>query len=83
VVEGQVRGQHQTLTMGDVTLELVMALGGEDRDEVRIDGHPPVHAVTQGGIHGDTATAGAVINLMRPLLASRPGLRTVTEVPLG
>ena len=54
VVEGQVRGQHQTLKMGDVRLELIMALGEDERDEVRIEGVPPVHAVVQGGIHGDS-----------------------------
>ena len=81
VVEGQVRGQHQTLRMGDVRLELIMALGEDERDEVRIEGVPPVHALVQGGIHGDSATAGAVINFMWPLVEAEPGLRTVTEVP--
>lgn len=81
VAQGEVRGQHQRLRMGAVTLELVMALGEEERDEVRIDGDPPVDAVVRGGIHGDVATAGAVINFMRPLTQARPGLRTVTEVP--
>lgn len=83
VAEGQVRGQHQRLTMGDVELELIMALGEDERDEVRVAGLPPVHAIVKGGIHGDTATAGAVINFMWPLVEAEPGLRTVTEVPLG
>ena len=83
VAEGEVRGQHQRLKMGAVTLELVMALGEDDCDEVRVEGTPPVDAVVRGGIHGDTATAGAVINFVRPLLNARPGLRTVTDVPLG
>ena len=83
VAEGQVSGQHQTLTMGDVELELIMALGEDERDEVRVDGRPPVQAIVEGGIHGDTATAGAVINFMRPLVNARPGVRTVTDVPLA
>lgn len=83
VAPGQVCGQHQRLRMGQVTLELIMALGGSDRDVVRIDGQPPVNAVIEGGIHGDTATAGVVVNLLSPLLRAEPGLRTVTEVPLG
>ncbi|MGI5818963.1 MAG: dihydrodipicolinate reductase [Armatimonadota bacterium] len=83
VAEGQVCGQHQRLTMGDLTLELIMALGAEERDEVRVEGIPPVHAIVHGGIHGDTATAGAVINFMWPLIAAEPGVRTVTEVPLA
>ncbi len=80
VSPGQVRGQAQTLRMGRVTLELVMALGEQDRDEVRIEGEPPVHAIIEGGIHGDRATAGMVINLIEPVLRAEPGLRTVTEV---
>jgi len=50
---------------------------------VRVEGVPPVHAVVNGGIHGDTATAGAVINFMWPLVAAEPGVRTVTEVALA
>ncbi|MFO8082016.1 MAG: dihydrodipicolinate reductase [Armatimonadota bacterium] len=83
VAEGEVRGQHQTLTMGDVELELIMALGEDERDEVRVDGRPPVRVIVEGGIHGDTATAGAVINFMRPLVNAMPGVRTVTDVPLA
>ncbi|MGD9495147.1 MAG: dihydrodipicolinate reductase [Armatimonadota bacterium] len=83
VAAGQVRGQAQTVRMGAVTLELVIALGEQDRDVVRIDGEPPVHALIEGGIHGDTATAGTVINLLRPMLCAQPGLRTVTELALG
>ena len=83
VQPGEVRGQYQQLVMGDVRLELVMALGEDERDEVRVEGVPPVHAVVQGGIHGDTATAGAVINFMWPLVTGEPGLRTITEVSLA
>ena len=81
VAEGEVRGQHQTLTMGDLQLRLTMAIGEDECDEVQVDGVPPVHAIVEGGIHGDLATAGAVINFMRPLVSARPGLRTVTDVP--
>jgi len=83
VPPGRVRGQAQTLRMGRVTLELVMALGEPDRDEVRIEGEPPVRAIIEGGIHGDRATAGIVINLLAPMLSAEPGLRTVTEIGLG
>ncbi len=83
VQPGRVRGQAQALRMGRITLELVMALGEADRDEVRIEGEPPVRAVIEGGIHGDPATAGIVINLLEPMIHARPGLRTVTEIALG
>lgn len=83
VPAGRVRGQAQALRMGRVTLELVMALGEPDRDEVRIEGEPPVRAVIEGGVHGDRATAGIVINLLAPMLNAEPGLRTVTEIGLG
>ncbi len=83
VAAGEVRGQHQKLTMGAVSLELLMALDAEDSDRVRVDGEPSLNVVVPCGIHGDIATAGAIINFMRPLTMARPGLRTVTEVPLG
>ena len=83
VPAGRVSGQAQTLRMGRVTLELVMALGETDLDQVRIEGEPPVRAIIEGGIHGDRATAGIVINLLAPMLRAAPGLRTVTEIGLG
>lgn len=87
VAGGEVRGQAQTVTLtapeGKVALELVMALGEPSRDIVRVDGEPPVHLVVEGGIHGDRATAGAVINFLGPVLNAPAGLRTVTDVPLA
>ncbi len=87
VAAGEVRGQAQTVTLaapeGKVELELVMALGEPSRDIVRVDGEPPVHLVIEGGIHGDRATAGTVINFLGPVLKAPAGLHTVTEVPLA
>ena len=53
-----------------------------DRDEVRVEGVPPVHAVIEGGIHGDTATAGVVNNLLIRCYR-RSGIRTVTKCRWG
>jgi len=39
--------------------------------------------VVQGGIHGDVATAGTVVNFAAPCVKAAPGLRTVTDVPLS
>jgi len=87
VAAGEVRGQVQTVRasapQGKVELELCMALGERSRDVVRVDGEPPVSLVIEGGIHGDRATAGMVINFLGPVVKAPAGLRTVTEVALG
>lgn len=87
VKQGQVRGQAQKLRLtapqGIIQLELTMALDEPSLDAVRIEGEPPVDLMVQGGIHGDRATAGTVINFVASCVKAAPGLRTVTDVPLS
>jgi hypothetical protein len=87
VTPGRVRGQAQTVQLsapqGKVELELVMALGEDSRDMVRVEGEPPVNVMVEGGIHGDRATAGMVTNWLAPVVKAAPGLRSVTDVPLA
>ncbi len=87
VKRGQVRGQAQTLKLvapqGVIEMELIMALDEPSMDAVRVEGEPPVELVVEGGIHGDRATAGTVINFVTPCIKAAPGLRTVTDVPLS
>ena len=87
VKRGQVRGQAQKLKLtapqGVIELELTMALDEPSLDAVRIEGEPPVDLVVQGGIHGDVATAGTVVNFVGPCAKAAPGLRTLTDVPLS
>ena len=87
VKRGQVRGQAQKLTLtapqGRIELQLIMALDEPSMDAVRIEGEPPVAVLVEGGIHGDRATAGTVVNFVGPCVKAAPGLRTVTDVPLS
>lgn len=89
VVEpGQVAGIHQHLTgyldgMPALEMDLQMYVGADNpHDAVRIDGDPPVDLVVRGGIFGDTATVGALINAVPLIAAAEPGLRLASELPL-
>jgi 4-hydroxy-tetrahydrodipicolinate reductase len=88
VPPGLVRGQLQTVELSGpggrtLTLTLRMALGElEEYDEVVIEGDPPLHARIIGGVFGDTATAGCTANILSQVVAARPGLLTVLDLPL-
>jgi 4-hydroxy-tetrahydrodipicolinate reductase len=65
-----------------LVLDLTMRLEAENpRDEVRVTGDPPVHAVLPGGIHGDRATVAALVNTAARIREVEPGLRLMTELP--
>jgi len=87
VGEGMVAGIKQTVRcMVDgeevILLELQMRVDAEDpHDSVSIDGNPPVDTIIRGGIHGDSATVAVVINAIPRVLASKPGLITVRDLP--
>jgi len=88
VGEGMVAGIKQTVRCtvdGEevMALELQMRVDAEDpHDSVSIDGTPPIDAIIRGGIHGDSATVAIVINAIPRVLASRPGLITVRDLPV-
>lgn len=64
-----------------LVLDLKMYLDAEEpRDEVRVMGDPPVHAVLHGGIHGDRATVAALVNTAARILDAAPGLRLMTDL---
>jgi len=85
---GQVAGIHQVVSGRSnsrevLRLELEMSAGvAQPRDEVVIEGQPPVHMVIEGGIHGDLATAAIVANAIPAVVAARPGLLTMADLPL-
>ena len=86
--EGVVRGLHQICRgimrgqTASIMLDLTMAVGADDpRDEIRIDGVPPIHATIHGGVQGDQATCAIVANTLPRLLAAPPGLVTAIELP--
>src|SRR5512138_4032771 len=68
VARGRVAGLHHEVRVFAegrevVRLELTLAVAPEDpRDELVIDGEPPVRLVIPGGISGDAATVHAVVN---------------------
>lgn len=87
VRRGEIAGLHQRLLVSHegelkITMELVMAMGAADpRDEVEIDGDPPIRSVIPGGVQGDRATVGIMINAARAINAAPRGLITMRDVP--
>ena len=86
--EGNAAGQLQRAvgTIGGKTvIEAVvqMSAGADDpRDEIEIEGVPPVHLVIKGGIAGDQATAGVILNAVPLVIESKPGLVTMLDLPV-
>ncbi len=66
-----------------VSLDLQMYVGAESpRDHVLIDGVPPIDMTIAGGVAGDIATAAITVNCIPKLMAARPGLRTMIDLPI-
>jgi len=88
VAAGEVAGIHQTATgiVGGrprVHLALKMYVGApESYDAVEIDGTPPIDLRVRGGVFGDTATVGMLVNTAPLAADASPGLRTMTELPV-
>lgn len=89
VVPGQVKGVRQVARATfdgseKVRLDLEIYLGApESIDEYWITGRPDLHVVIPGGVHGDLATAGVIVNTIPSLLKAEPGLRIATELPFS
>lgn len=84
---GEVTGLRQTLRAFEgprlvisLTLEMAVQL---DRpgDDIWLRGIPDIHASIPGGLHGDIGTAAIVVNSIESLLACRPGLRIMQDLP--
>ena len=66
-----------------ISLDLQMYVAAESpRDHVLVDGVPPIDMTINGGVAGDIATAAIVINCIPKLVAARPGLLTMKDMPL-
>ncbi len=89
VQPGSVAGIHQiaTAVLGDreiVRLDLTMAVGIDASfDCIRISGDPPMELTVDGGIFGDTATVGVLVNSVPAVLSAAPGLVRVIDLPVG
>lgn len=66
-----------------VSLDLQMYVGAESpRDHILVEGLPKIDVTVAGGIAGDVATAAIVVNSLPKVLAARPGLITMLDLPL-
>jgi 4-hydroxy-tetrahydrodipicolinate reductase len=88
VPDGGIAGLHQTaIGVVDgkerITLDLRMDLGAESsHDAVQVDGTPPIDLRVEGGIFGDTATVGMLVNTALLLAEVSPGLKTMLDLPV-
>lgn len=66
-----------------VSLDLHMYVGADTpQDHVVIDGSPSVDMTIKGGIAGDIATAAISVNAIPKVVAARPGVLTMRDIPL-
>lgn len=68
-----------------ITLQFRAAVGEpESFDRVEIKGVPDIVSTIAGGVNGDIATCAIIINAIRSVLNSKPGLRTMVDMyPIG
>jgi len=81
--DGHVAGVKQVATADGLTLELQMFVGAPNpRDEIHIEGNPPLRVVVEGGTAGDLATPAILVNMLPRLMEAGPGLHTMATLPL-
>lgn len=70
---------------GRTVIEAVVQMStdvAQPRDEIEVDGTPPVRMTIAGGVPGDQATAAIVVNAARRVVAHSPGLITMLDLPV-
>jgi 2,4-diaminopentanoate dehydrogenase len=70
---------------GRIVIEAVVQMSTDvdrQRDEIVIEGSPPVRLTIEGGIMGDVATAAIVVNAVPRVVAHPPGLITMLDLPV-
>lgn len=88
VAVGNVAGIHHAATGtvdGDacLTLDLKMYVGAKmPRDTVDVEGDPPINLTIDGGIFGDTATVGMLVNVAPLVGEVSAGLKTMMDLPV-
>jgi 2,4-diaminopentanoate dehydrogenase len=88
IAPGKVCGMRNTASWaGDglsIQLDLVMAIGTKDpHDSIELDGPIPLKLRIENGTPGDTATIASLVNFVRVLPASTPGLKTMLDVAVA
>lgn len=87
VARGQVAGVKQVANgvingASVIRLEFSAYIGAENpQDAVHIKGLPDLDVVIKGGVHGDLATASAVVNVVPRAVSAPPGLKTMIDIP--
>jgi 4-hydroxy-tetrahydrodipicolinate reductase len=65
-----------------IVLDLTMQLGARDpRDEVRLEGTPPLTCIVPGGFHGDRTTASQLLSAAARIGGMPPGLHLPSDLP--
>jgi 4-hydroxy-tetrahydrodipicolinate reductase len=88
VEAGEVAGIHHAaagLIDGErlLSLDLKMYVGADaSYDAVEVDGTPPIDLRIRGGIFGDTATVGMLVNTAPLAASARPGFQTMADLPV-
>ena len=66
-----------------ITLDFVAYAGDHDEyDSILIEGTPRIEQKIIGGVHGDLGTSAMVANLIPIVVAARPGLLTMKDIPV-
>jgi 4-hydroxy-tetrahydrodipicolinate reductase len=67
-----------------IVLVFRAAIGEPDaRDQVIVEGEPPIDLTIRGGLHGDISTSAVVLNSVRSLLRAPPGLHTMSTIAMA
>ncbi len=88
VETGEVAGIHHSANGfldGELrlTLDLKMYVGADSSyDAVEVNGDPPIDLRVRGGIFGDTATVGMLVNTVPLAADAQPGLQTMADLPV-
>jgi 2,4-diaminopentanoate dehydrogenase len=88
VAKGHTCGLHQRAVgtvagEAKIILDLQMFLDAKNpHDTIVVQGEPSLNLTLNGGVAGDAATVAALVNIVPRLLASAPGVRLMTELPV-
>lgn len=88
VERGKVAGIHHEVKgfvdgVTAIHLDLQMYVGADNpRDTIQIDGDPPIDLNIRNGVFGDTATVGALVNTIPPVMKANPGLHTMKDLAI-
>ena len=86
--DGRTAGMRQTAagTLGGraiIEALVQMSTGAErPRDEIEIEGTPPVRLTIEGGVQGDLATAAIIVNAVPRVVRHAPGLVSMLDLPI-